>query len=112
MALKAERSNGAVERLAADLAPCDSVLVNIETLPAGIVGTAIDGDAYALTIDYDPRRISDESSASRSTRSRGTTAFCQMLDNLYHCFTPHCPTPALPASAASGCSRPFAFSRA
>ena len=61
MAVKAERSNSAVERVAADLAPCDSVLVNIETLPAGIVGTAIDGDAYALTIDYDPRRISDES---------------------------------------------------
>jgi hypothetical protein len=45
MAVKAERSNSAVERVAANLAPCDSVLVNIETLAAGIVGTAIDGDA-------------------------------------------------------------------
>ena len=41
--------------------PCEEESLSSETIPAGIVGTAIDGDTQALTIDYDPRRISDES---------------------------------------------------
>src|SRR5271167_565165 len=40
---------------------CDGVPPGLLKAPTGIVGTAIDADNHALTIDYDPRLISDES---------------------------------------------------
>ena len=40
---------------------CDGLPPHLLKAPTGIVGRAIDADNYALTIDYDPRLISDES---------------------------------------------------
>jgi copper chaperone CopZ len=40
---------------------CEELPHHLLELPTGIVGTAIDADAHALTIDYDPRLISDDS---------------------------------------------------
>jgi hypothetical protein len=40
---------------------CDGLPPDLLKVPTGIVGTAIDADNHALTIDYDPRLISDES---------------------------------------------------
>jgi hypothetical protein len=40
---------------------CDALPPHLLKVPTGIVGTAIDADTHALTIDYDPRLISDES---------------------------------------------------
>ena len=40
---------------------CEELPHHLLEVPTGIVGTAIDADAHALTIDYDPRLISDDS---------------------------------------------------
>ena len=40
---------------------CGGLPPHLLKVPAGIIGTAIDADTHALTIDYDPRLISDES---------------------------------------------------
>src|SRR6478672_6186492 len=40
---------------------CDGLPPHLLKVPVGIVGAAIDGETHALTIDYDPRLISDES---------------------------------------------------
>ena len=39
---------------------CEGLPPHLAKVPTGIVGTAIDADAHALTIDYDPSLISDE----------------------------------------------------
>ena len=40
---------------------CGGLPPHLLKVPAGIIGTAIDAATHALTIDYDPRLISDES---------------------------------------------------
>src|SRR6476659_7824780 len=44
-----------------DETDCGGLPPHLLKVPEGIVGTAIDADTRALTIDYDPRLISDES---------------------------------------------------
>jgi hypothetical protein len=44
-----------------DESVCGELPFHLTKVPTGIVGTAIDADNHALTIDYDPRLISDES---------------------------------------------------
>ena len=68
MAVKANTGDGErTLRHADDLRPlndetvCGELPPHLLNVPTGIVGTAIDADAHALTIDYDPRLISDES---------------------------------------------------
>jgi len=38
---------------------CDELPPHLLKVPTGIVGTAIDADTHALTIDYDPLLITD-----------------------------------------------------
>jgi copper chaperone CopZ len=44
-----------------DETACGEIPTHLLKVPTGIVGTAIDADTHALTIDYDPKLISEES---------------------------------------------------
>ena len=68
MSVKANAGDGERPHRQADDLPllrdetvCGGLPPHLAKVPTGIVGTAIDADTHALTIDYDPRLISDES---------------------------------------------------
>jgi Zn2+/Cd2+-exporting ATPase len=41
--------------------PCTLEAPDLHLMPPGIVGTTVEGDGQSVTIDYDPRELSDES---------------------------------------------------
>ena len=66
MPVKAKAGDGEKPQRRADGSPsimdetvCGGLPPHLLKAPEGIVGTAIDADTHALTIDYDPRLISD-----------------------------------------------------
>ena len=68
MAAKANAGDGERPHRQADGLPslrdetiCGGLPSHLAKVPTGIVGTAIDADTHALTVDYDPGLISDES---------------------------------------------------